>query len=109
MNDNVLYHSLIGLASGERFEATCSTNHQSELLNTAALLASNHSVLRRAMISQAPYGVNDLHLCDAAAHKQFRPRDVAAVIGSEKNDGPGDLIGRAEPAERNAGENPGCR
>src|SRR5215471_21827870 len=53
----------------------------------------------------APYGVNDLHLCDAAVHKQFRPRDVAAVVGSEKNDGPGDLIGRAEPAERNAGEN----
>src|SRR5499427_6383811 len=46
-----------------------------------------------------------LHLCDAAIDKQLRPRDVAAVVGSEKNDGPGDLIGRAEPAERNAGEN----
>src|SRR5262245_4960664 len=48
---------------------------------------------------------NDLHLCDAAIHKQLRPRDVAAVVGSEKKDGPGDLIGRAEPTERNAGEN----
>src|SRR5215470_16938635 len=42
-----------------------------------------------------------LHLREAAVHKQFRPRDVAAVVGSEKNDGLGDLIGRAEPAERN--------
>src|SRR5215472_3837517 len=46
-----------------------------------------------------------LHLCDAAVHKQFRPGDVAAVLGSEKNDRPGDFIGRAKPAERNAGEN----
>ena len=46
-----------------------------------------------------------LHLCDAAIHKQLRPRNVAAVVGSEKNDCPGDLSGRAEPAERNAGEN----
>src|SRR5262252_4913285 len=49
--------------------------------------------------------IDGLHLCDAAIHKQLRPRDVAAVVGSEKNDSPGDLIGRAEPAERNAGEN----
>src|SRR5215468_3115779 len=51
------------------------------------------------------HSVYGLHLCDAAVHKQFRPGDVAAVLGSEKNDRPGDLIGRAKPAERNAGEN----
>src|SRR5215468_1111580 len=51
------------------------------------------------------HSVYGLHLCGSAIHKQLRPRDVAAVVGSEKNDSPGDLIGRAEPAERNAGEN----
>src|SRR5262245_53307175 len=42
-----------------------------------------------------------LHLCEAAVHRQFRSRDVAAVVGCEKHHGLGDLIGRAEPAERN--------
>ena len=37
--------------------------------------------------------VHSLHLCEAAVHKQFRPRDKAAVIGSEKNHRLGDLVG----------------
>src|SRR5262249_60521128 len=47
-----------------------------------------------------PWAVRGLHLCEAAVHRQLRSRDVAAVVGCEKHDGPGDLIGRAEPAER---------
>ena len=43
-----------------------------------------------------------LHLRQAAIHKQFRARDVATVIGCEKHHGPRDLIGSAEPAERNS-------
>src|SRR5690349_7666755 len=46
------------------------------------------------------WAVRGLHLCEAAVHRQFRSRDVAAVVGCEKHYGPGDLIGRAEPAER---------
>jgi hypothetical protein len=37
-------------------------------------------------------------LCEATIHKQFRSRDVAAVVGCEKHHGPRDLIGYAEPA-----------
>jgi hypothetical protein len=48
-----------------------------------------------------PSAINALHLCDAAIHKQFRSRDVAAVVGCEKHYSLGDLIGRTEPAERN--------
>ena len=44
--------------------------------------------------------VRGLHLCEAAVHRQFRSRDVAAVVGCKKHHGLGDLIGRAEPAER---------
>src|SRR5438094_10655474 len=44
---------------------------------------------------------NGLHLCEATIHKQFRSRDVAAVVGCEKNHRLGDLIGCTEPAERN--------
>src|SRR6266403_2520541 len=47
-----------------------------------------------------PWAVRGLHLCEAAVHRQFRSRDVAAVVGCEKHHGLGDLIGRAEPAER---------
>jgi hypothetical protein len=46
--------------------------------------------------------IDGLHLCKAAIHKQFRSRDVAAVVGCEKHHGFGDLVGRAEPAERNS-------
>src|SRR2546422_70600 len=46
-----------------------------------------------------------LHLCEAAIHKQFRSRDVAAVVGCEKHHRLRDLIRRAEPAERNSGGN----
>ena len=42
------------------------------------------------------------HLCEAAVYKQFRSRDVAAIVGCEKHDGFGSLIGRSEPSERNA-------
>src|ERR1700730_16424611 len=42
-----------------------------------------------------------LYLCETAIHKQFRSRDVAAVIGCEKHHGLGDLVGCAKPAERN--------
>jgi hypothetical protein len=41
-----------------------------------------------------------LDLCETTIHKQFRPRDVAAVVGREKHDGFRDLIGCAEPAKR---------
>src|SRR5215469_12157420 len=47
-----------------------------------------------------PWAVRGLHLCEAAVHRQFRSRDVAAVVGCEKDHGLGDFIGRAEPAER---------
>ena len=46
-----------------------------------------------------------LDLGETAIYKQFRSRDVAAVIGCEKDHGLRDLIGCAEPAERNAGGN----
>src|SRR6266478_6068397 len=45
--------------------------------------------------------MHGLHLCEAAIHKQFRSRDVTAVVGCEKHHGLRDLIGCAEPAERN--------
>src|SRR6267142_2407360 len=41
-----------------------------------------------------------LHLCDPAIHKQFRSRDVAAVVGREKQRGLRDLIGGSKSAER---------
>jgi hypothetical protein len=31
-----------------------------------------------------------LHSCETAIHKQFRPRDAAAVVGCEKRHGLGD-------------------
>src|SRR6516162_6618383 len=46
-----------------------------------------------------------LHLCEAAVHRQFRSRDVTAVVGCEKHHGPGDLIGGAAPAQRNTVRN----
>src|SRR5712691_3661993 len=55
--------------------------------------------------SRAVSAVNGLHLCEAAIHKQFRSRDVAAVVGREKHHGLGDLIGCTEPAERNTVRN----
>ena len=45
--------------------------------------------------------INGLHLCETAIDKQFRSRDVAAVVGCEKHHGLRDLIGCTEPAERN--------
>src|SRR5438876_11291944 len=53
--------------------------------------------------SRAVSALNGLHLCEAAIHKQFRSRDVAAVVGGEKHHGLGDLIGCTAPAERNTG------
>src|SRR5260221_3574346 len=46
--------------------------------------------------------VNGLHLCETAIHEQFRSRDVAAVVGCEKHHSLRDLVGCAEPAERNS-------
>src|SRR5947207_13501872 len=43
-----------------------------------------------------PWAVRGLHLCEAAVHKQFRSRDVAAVVGCEKHHGLRDLIGCTE-------------
>src|SRR2546426_4038134 len=48
-----------------------------------------------------PSAMNGLHLCHAAIHEQFRSRDVTTVVGCEKHDGLGDLVGCTEPAERN--------
>ena len=48
-----------------------------------------------------PSTIDGLHLCETAIHKQFRSRDVAAVVGCEKHHGLRDLIGCTEPAERN--------
>ena len=45
-------------------------------------------------------GMPRLHLCEAAIHKQFCSRDVAAVVRGEKHHGLGDLIGCTESAER---------
>src|SRR6516164_10183778 len=46
-----------------------------------------------------------LHLCEAAVHRQFRARDVAAVVGGEKQHGLRDLIGCTAPAQRNTVRN----
>ena len=48
-----------------------------------------------------PSAIGDLDLCETTIHKQFRPRDVAAVVGREKHDGLRDLIWCPEPAKRN--------
>ena len=39
----------------------------------------------------------DSHLCETTIHKQFRSRDIAAVVGCEKYDGLRDLFWFAEP------------
>src|SRR5258705_5438169 len=49
--------------------------------------------------------ISRLHLCKATIHKQLRSRDVVAVIGGEKRHGLRDLIGCAEPAQRNTAGN----
>src|SRR6202023_3536345 len=41
-------------------------------------------------------------LRETAIDKEFRPGDVAAVVGGEENHGPGNLVGRSQSAERNA-------
>src|SRR5262245_59913490 len=46
-----------------------------------------------------------LHLCEAAVHRQFSSRDVAAVVRGEKHHGPGDLVGCTAPAQRNTVRN----
>ena len=52
-----------------------------------------------------PSAICGLDLCETIIHKQFRPRDVAAVVGREKHDGFRDLIGCAEPAKLNDADN----
>jgi hypothetical protein len=54
------------------------------------------------ILAAVPFAINGLYLCDATIHKQFNSRDVAAVVGGEKHHGLRDLIGGAEPAERNS-------
>src|SRR5437667_8268794 len=51
--------------------------------------------------SRVAHGRAPLDLCHAAIDEQFRSRDVAAVVGSEKDDGLRDLAGSTEPAEGN--------
>ncbi len=58
------------------------------------------TVALRPLTSRTPPS-NGLHLREAAVHKQFCSCDEACVIGGEKHDRLGDLIGRAQPAERN--------
>jgi hypothetical protein len=53
-----------------------------------------------AMSAYCYFSTVGLHLRDAAIHEQFRSRDIAAVVGSEKDDGLRNLVGRSEPAER---------
>jgi len=53
------------------------------------------------LTSRAPPS-NSLHLREAAIHKQFRSCDVACIVGGEKHDGLGDLVGDAKSAERDA-------
>ena len=43
-----------------------------------------------------------LNLRETAVHKQFRSRDVAAVVGCEEDDGSGSLVWGSKPSERNA-------
>src|SRR5262249_5245702 len=52
-----------------------------------------------------PRAVRRLHLCEAAVHKQFGARDVARVVGGEKQHGLCDLIGCTAPAQRNTVRN----
>jgi hypothetical protein len=47
-------------------------------------------------------GPMTLHLRESTIHEQFDSRDVATIVGCEKHDGFGSLIGRSEPSERNA-------
>jgi hypothetical protein len=48
----------------------------------------------------SPSAIDGLHLCDAAIYKQFRSRDVAGIVGREKDRGLHDFIRCTEPAER---------
>ncbi len=95
----------------------------SDLHNSHLRHSSSHRILHQAtfsiacgvhsLINQRPRGgqeqllmlcpsaIDGLHLCHAAIHKQFRSRDVAAVVGGEKHHGLRDLIRCTEPAERN--------
>src|SRR5262245_10451688 len=59
----------------------------------------------RSPRTRCPWAVRCLHLCEAAVHKQFRARDVARVVGGEKNHGLRDLIGCTAPAQRHTGRN----
>src|SRR5262245_19949854 len=52
-----------------------------------------------------PWAVRGSHLCEAAVHRQFRSRDVAAVVGGEKQHGLRDLIGCTAPAQRDTVRN----
>jgi hypothetical protein len=46
------------------------------------------------LLSEPQHELALLHLCEPAVHKQFRSRDVAAVVGREKHHRLRDLVGR---------------
>ena len=52
-------------------------------------------------IAARALAIYELNLRETAIDKQFRSRDVAAVVRCQKHHGLGDLIGCTEPAERN--------
>jgi hypothetical protein len=83
------------------------TNYQQKTSHSAVrFLIADPRVNRRDEAKPGempcPSAINGLHLREAAIHKQFRSRDVAAVVGCEKHHGLGDLIRCTHPAERNA-------
>ena len=71
-----------------------------DLLRALANLAVKTRCLDQVEL-QGFSAIAGLHLCEAAIHKQFRSRDVAAVVGCEKHDGLRDLIRSSKPTERN--------
>src|SRR5437667_8216317 len=76
--------------------------HSSSMQGAALIMGYSHS---QTFFKVRTPPCNGLHLCEAAIHKQFRSRDVAAVVGCKKHHGLCDLSGCTEPAERNHGGN----
>src|SRR2546429_8056669 len=72
--------------------------HSSSMQGAALIMGYSHS---QTFFKVRTPPCNGLHLCEAAIHKQFRSRDVAAVVGCKKHHGLCDLSGCTEPAERN--------
>jgi len=72
-------------------------------LSGLALLRRRRWLFFRRLLN---FGHADLYLCKAAIHAQLGPRDVAAVVTCEKYRGLRDVIGCAEPADRNTLDHP---